>query len=155
MLSVSPIIIFWQACPTLARGREKKNSSLPSAQQYAITFRRWPIVVSFNVISGTLSKTNDFTKHAHELNHLNFHTVFNLSVQYQGRFWLVCSNAQSTLHLRWLPKIKNINICWVDLDITASLYNKLPRSVNPTIYKHGYLRSVRMTSSCLKMMRLP
>ena len=37
-------------------------------------------------------------------------------------------------------------------------YNKLPRPGNPTIsyiYKHGYLRSVRMTSSCLKITRLP
>ena len=41
------------------------------------------------------------------------------------------------------------------LNITASLYNKLPRPGNPTIYKHGYLRSFRMTSSCLKMTRLP
>ena len=87
-----------------------KNSSLPSAQEYAITFRSWPIVVSCNVISGTLSKMNDFTKHAHELNHLNFHAVFKLSGQYQGRFWLVCSNAQSSLYLRWSPMIKNINI---------------------------------------------
>ena len=71
-----------------------KNSSLPSAQQYAITFRRWPIVVSFNVLSWTLSKTNYFTKHAHNLKHLNFYAVFNLCGQYQGRFWLVCSNAQ-------------------------------------------------------------
>ena len=42
------------------------------------------------------------------------------------------------------------------LNITASLYNKLPRPENQLyIYKHGYLRSVRMTSSCLKMTRLP
>ena len=42
------------------------------------------------------------------------------------------------------------------LNITASLYNKLPRPGNQLyIYKHGYLRSVRMTSSCLKMTRLP
>ena len=43
-------------------------------------------MVSFNVLSETLSKTNDFTKHAHERNHLNFYAVFNLSGQYQGRF---------------------------------------------------------------------
>ena len=42
------------------------------------------------------------------------------------------------------------------LNITASLYNKLPRPENQLyIYKHGYLRSVRMTSSCLKITRLP
>ena len=46
------------------------------------------------------------------------------------------------------------------VNITASLYNKLPRPGNPTIsyiyiYKLGYLRSVRMTSSCLKITRLP
>ena len=34
-----------------------------------------------------------------------------------GRFWLVCSNAQSTLHLRWSPMIKNINIFWADLTL--------------------------------------
>ena len=40
MISVSPIIIFWQACPYSEAGRIK-NSSLPSAKQYAIIFRRW------------------------------------------------------------------------------------------------------------------
>ena len=120
-----------------------------------LPFAGGPIVASFNVLSGTLSKTNDFTKHAHVLNHLNFYAVFNLSGQYQGRFWLVCSNAQSSLHLRWSPMIKKINIFRTDLNITASLYNKLPRPGYPTIYKHRYFRSVRMTSSCLKMTRLP
>ena len=41
---------------------------------------------------------------------------------------------------------------------TASLHNKLPRPGNPNniyINNHGYLRPVRMTSSCLKMTRLP
>ena len=91
MLSVSPIITFFTSLPHYNEAGRIKNSSLPSAQQYAITFRRWPLVVTFNALSGTLSKTNDFTKHAH----LNFYAVFHLSGQYQGRFWPVCSNAQS------------------------------------------------------------
>ena len=42
-------------------------------------------MASFNVLSETLSKTNDFTKHAHKRYHLNFYAVFNLSGQYQGK----------------------------------------------------------------------
>ena len=94
-----------------------------------LPFAGGPIVVSFNILSWTLSKTNDFTKHAHELNHLKFYSVFNLSGQYQGRFWLVCSNAQSSLHLRWSPMIKIINIFWADLYNSTISYHK-PLSEN-------------------------
>ena len=93
----------------IARRGESKIAAYNRSSNMQLPFVSGPILVSFNILSWTLSKTNDFTKHAHEPNHLKFYSVFNLSGQYQGRFWLVCSNAQSGLHLRWSPMIKNIN----------------------------------------------
>ena len=142
-----PLSYFDKPAPLYGEAGRIKNSSLPSSNM-RLPFAGRPIVVSFNVLSGTLSKTNDFTKHAHELNLLKFYSVFNLSGQYQGRFWLVCSIAQSSQYMRWSPMIKKHKYL-------LSWLNSTIRPGNPTIYKHGYLRSVRMTSSCLKMARLP
>ena len=62
-------------------------------------------------------------------------------------------------YLQQMTQVDDIYRCiFFSWRFTASLYNKLPRPGNPNniyINNHGYLRPVRMTSSCLKMTRLP
>ena len=74
ILTSQPHYIAWRGESKIAAYNRSSNMQLP--------FAGGPIVVSFNILSWTLSKTNDFTKYAHELNHLKFYSVFNLSGQY-------------------------------------------------------------------------